>query len=721
MDQGSGFEPQDADRPGTDPTCAAEPNHENGFTTSSRPTDNQEPVDAVQTALSSIRSAIATLTQAALWSRPDSLARSAVHDGYQTLQAMHAAWLTLVRDLDTRPDAVPGARAGHTARTYLRSALHRTAEQAAGDVRAAYALTTEADPTTGGLPELARAFAAGHVSREHVDVAVRTMRKIPRDVLTQPVPAESVPNKPMPEEPVPTDPVPAPRSPTDDADGTEPQDPEPQDPEPQDPEFQDPTDENAPHPEPEPPDPGPDEHPSPASAEHVPAGQAVDAFFAMHSQVLDSRETSRVARHLIAALDPDGHDGFNPTAHEKRGLTHSTDSTGMLIGRFQLDPADSATVITAIEHFSAPQPTRTEQTPDGTTTVIRETRSTPQRRADALTHICRLALGSEHAGTSRGNEPPRITVHTGLADLRTALHTMSRVAHASTTETTTEATETTTKTTEPDTGTTPSTFERHLHLKPSTQPPPESPPVPDPEPKTNTSTQTKPNTKTHDAIPPRPSTRTTQAPICGQLGPISPRLLARFSCDALLQRVLLAPNGAVLDLGRDTRTVTPTQRRALNARDKGCVIPGCTAKPQWCEAHHVTWWRHGGKTSIENLALLCSRDHTLIHLGIWDLTMVDGIPWARPPTWIDPQRRLLRNTRNHATNDAHQLGTQLHLHLSPANREPEPPWLSPATQDHRTTRDAEIPHMSADRTAPNEPPSASRRPPQSAPQEPEPP
>jgi len=162
--------------------------------------------------------------------------------------------------------------------------------------------------------------------------------------------------------------------------------------------------------------------------------------------------------------------------------------------------------------------------------------------------------------------------------------------------------------------------------------------------------------------------------LCEPLGPIGPGLLGRFGCDALLQKVLLSSQGAVLDLGRDTRTVSRAQRRALNARDRGCVIPGCPAPPQWCEAHHVIWWRHNGGTDIANLALVCGRDHTLIHLGVWDLTMINGVPWARPPTWLDPHRRLIRNTLHQRADQARALGTQLHLKLTPDPNHHPPDW-----------------------------------------------
>jgi len=43
--------------------------------------------------------------------------------------------------------------------------------------------------------------------------------------------------------------------------------------------------------------------------------------------------------------------------------------------------------------------------------------------------------------------------------------------------------------------------------------------------------------------------------------------------------------------------------------------------------------------------------------------MQNGVPWIRPPTWIDPQRRPLRNIAHHAADQARQLGQQLRLNL----------------------------------------------------------
>jgi hypothetical protein len=144
---------------------------------------------------------------------------------------------------------------------------------------------------------------------------------------------------------------------------------------------------------------------------------------------------------------------------------------------------------------------------------------------------------------------------------------------------------------------------------------------------------------------------------------VPPRLLGRYACDAVLQAVTLTYDGAVLSLGRDVRTVTPAQRRALVARDRGCVIPGCTTPAHRCEAHHVTWYRYGGKTDIDNLALICCRHHADVHAGIWELDMRHAIAWARPPAWINRTRPWIRNTHHHKSRDARSLGTQLRLNM----------------------------------------------------------
>ena len=130
-------------------------------------------------------------------------------------------------------------------------------------------------------------------------------------------------------------------------------------------------------------------------------------------------------------------------------------------------------------------------------------------------------------------------------------------------------------------------------------------------------------------------------------GNVDASTLELLACNATVRAALLAPNGALLDLGRAQRLATPAQKTALLARDGGCVIPGCTVPGDACDAHHVHWWQRGGPTDLENLALLCGRHHTEVHLEEWEIRMLDGIPWVVPPRWVDPARRLLRNAAHH--------------------------------------------------------------------------
>ena len=69
-----------------------------------------------------------------------------------------------------------------------------------------------------------------------------------------------------------------------------------------------------------------------------------------------------------------------------------------------------------------------------------------------------------------------------------------------------------------------------------------------------------------------------------------------------------------ITVGRRTRTISPALRRALQARDRGCQFPGCTNR-LYIHAHHIHHWAHGGSTTADNLVLLCSTHHRLVHEG----------------------------------------------------------------------------------------------------------
>ncbi|RUR01508.1 HNH endonuclease signature motif containing protein [Labedella endophytica] len=98
-----------------------------------------------------------------------------------------------------------------------------------------------------------------------------------------------------------------------------------------------------------------------------------------------------------------------------------------------------------------------------------------------------------------------------------------------------------------------------------------------------------------------------------------------------LQAVTMNDAGRVLSLGSTQRCFTASQRRAIIARDGGCVIPGCTTPAGWCEVHHVTPWRAGGDTHVDNGVLLCWGHHQRIDSGPWRLSMPNGVPHVRGP------------------------------------------------------------------------------------------
>ena len=77
-----------------------------------------------------------------------------------------------------------------------------------------------------------------------------------------------------------------------------------------------------------------------------------------------------------------------------------------------------------------------------------------------------------------------------------------------------------------------------------------------------------------------------------------------------------------LNLGRLHREATAHQRAVLEALDGArCAFPGCDRRKN-LHAHHVIWFRNGGRTDLNNLVLLCSRHHTLTHEGVYLLKLL---------------------------------------------------------------------------------------------------
>jgi hypothetical protein len=88
----------------------------------------------------------------------------------------------------------------------------------------------------------------------------------------------------------------------------------------------------------------------------------------------------------------------------------------------------------------------------------------------------------------------------------------------------------------------------------------------------------------------------------------------RLGCDASIVSLIHSEDGAILNAGRKTRTISTPLWRALLSRERQCTFPGCTRMHD-LKAHHIRHWANGGPTNLENLTLLCSAHHWAVHEG----------------------------------------------------------------------------------------------------------
>jgi hypothetical protein len=116
-----------------------------------------------------------------------------------------------------------------------------------------------------------------------------------------------------------------------------------------------------------------------------------------------------------------------------------------------------------------------------------------------------------------------------------------------------------------------------------------------------------------------------------------------LACDATIIPVILGSQSQPLDVGADARSVTPAIRKALIARDHGCIIPGCDAPPAHCDGHHIQHWAHHGPTSLDNTALICTPHHRAVHKDDWVIEIINGQVHVTRPPWAEPNPHKPRN------------------------------------------------------------------------------
>ena len=264
---------------------------------------------------------------------------------------------------------------------------------------------------------------------------------------------------------------------------------------------------------------------------------------------LTAAEVRRMVSRAVARVDQAGLEERERRNHAERYLTWKEDHTGMVTFSGRLDAVTAAPIRTTIEQMVTAQfRARRDQDPTDP-----DQRTVGQMRADALSEICRHALGCKE--TDKSGIRTTIVVRMNLKDLNA-----------------------------------------------------------------NTGLGSIDGTETLVSIPE----------------------LRRLAGDAGIMPEVLDGHGHVLDLGRTTRYFSWAQRIALLERDGGCAK--CHAPPEHCEAHHIRWWQHGGRTDLSNGVMLCTRCHHRVHREGWGIEVrppepgVGSTVWFIPPRSVDPSQ-----------------------------------------------------------------------------------
>ncbi|MFF5793856.1 HNH endonuclease signature motif containing protein [Paeniglutamicibacter sp. NPDC012692] len=120
--------------------------------------------------------------------------------------------------------------------------------------------------------------------------------------------------------------------------------------------------------------------------------------------------------------------------------------------------------------------------------------------------------------------------------------------------------------------------------------------------------------------------------------------LRRRLCTEGVIPIVLGGQSEILDVGREMRLAPDHMKRAVLARDGGCLYPGCTVPPEHCEFHHVKPWKDGGGTSVDMQVFECTAHHHMIDNGELSVVIHDGLPHLLLPKYLDPEQLPRRNT-----------------------------------------------------------------------------
>ena len=118
--------------------------------------------------------------------------------------------------------------------------------------------------------------------------------------------------------------------------------------------------------------------------------------------------------------------------------------------------------------------------------------------------------------------------------------------------------------------------------------------------------------------------------------PLPEWVLDRLACAARWRLVFDSRDGEPVAF-TNAASPHPAVEAAVRRRDAHCRFPGCCGTRG--QLHHVQWRSRRGKTTFDNLVLVCWRHHRLIHDHGWQLAL-DEDGHAR---WTTPGGRVLAN------------------------------------------------------------------------------
>jgi hypothetical protein len=111
----------------------------------------------------------------------------------------------------------------------------------------------------------------------------------------------------------------------------------------------------------------------------------------------------------------------------------------------------------------------------------------------------------------------------------------------------------------------------------------------------------------------------------------------RLTCDAGLVAMVEDEEGQVVGVGRKTRVIAASLRRALMKRDGGCTFPGCPNR-MFVQGHHIKHWADGGPTDLTNLVMLCAWHHRFVHEHGWSVHLDE----QQRPSFYNPHGVVAR-------------------------------------------------------------------------------